>query len=111
MRSSKPPRVATWLLEHFRSGSRNDYITGDLMEAYQCGRSRAWYWRQVLTAITVSFCQEIMSHPVLALRAIAIGWAAWFLYYDGIGPRLMGPFVRRFFVPSGFPFSPSTLIW
>jgi hypothetical protein len=55
MRSSKPPAVATWLLEHLQSGSRNDHITGDLMEAYQHGRSRAWYWKQVLAAIMVSF--------------------------------------------------------
>jgi hypothetical protein len=58
MTSSKPPAVATWLLEHLQSGSRKDHITGDLMEAYQRGRSRAWYWKQVLAAITVSFCQE-----------------------------------------------------
>ena len=81
------------------------------MEAYQRGRSRAWYWKQVLSAIMVSFYQEIMAHPVLAFRAISVGWAAWFLFYDGIGPRLLGPFVRRFFVPSGFPFAPSMLIW
>lgn len=111
MRPSKPPRVATWLLEHFRSGSGNDYIAGDLIEAYQGGRSRAWYWRQVLTAIAVSFHREVMAHPVLALRAIAIGWAAWFSFYDGIGPRLLGPFVRRFFSFSGYPFGPSMLIW
>ena len=40
------------------------------MEAYQRGRSRAWYWKQVLAAIVVSFYQEIMAHPVLAFRAI-----------------------------------------
>jgi TonB family protein len=55
MRPSRPPVVATWLLEHFRSGSTNDCITGDLIEAYQGGCSRAWYWKQVLAAIIVSF--------------------------------------------------------
>ena len=58
MTSSNPPTVATWLLEHLQSGSRNDHITGDLMEAYQRGRSRAWYWKQVLAAIIVNFCQK-----------------------------------------------------
>jgi hypothetical protein len=109
MRSSKPPRVATWLLEHFRSGSGGDYITGDLMEAYQRGRSRAWYWKQVLTAIVVSFYQEIMAHPLLALRAVAIGWAAtWFSFDYGIRP--LAPLLRRFVVFSGYPFGPSMLI-
>ncbi len=109
MRSSKLPRVATWLLEHLQSGSRNDHITGDLMEAYQRGRSRAWYWKQALTAIIVSFYQEIMAHPVLALRAIAIGWtASWFLYDYGVRP--LAPLLRRFIVFSGYPFGPSMLI-
>jgi hypothetical protein len=111
MRSSKPPAVATWLLEHFGSGPRNDHITGDLMEAYEEGRSRGWYWKQVLAAITVSLWHEIVAHPVLTLRAITIGWAAWFSFYYGVGPGLLGPFVRRFFVPSGYPFAPSMLIW
>ena len=81
------------------------------MEAYEQGRSRGWYWKQVLAAIAVSFCQETVAHPVLALRAITIGWAIWFSFYYGVGPRLLGPFARRFFVPSGYPFSPLMLIW
>ena len=60
MRTSRPPVVATWLLEHFRSGSRNDCITGDLMEAYQRGCSRGWYWKQMFAAIIVSYCQEVV---------------------------------------------------
>jgi hypothetical protein len=111
MRSSKPPAVATWLLEQFRCGSRNDYITGDLMEAYQGGSSRGWYWKQVLAAIIVSFYQEIKAHPVLALRAIAVGNGIWFIYRYGVTPRLLSPLVRRFLQPSGFPFSPWVLTW
>jgi len=61
MRNAHPPLLATWLLEHLQFGSRNDHITGDLMEAYQRGRSRAWYWKQVLAAIIVSFCQEVVN--------------------------------------------------
>jgi hypothetical protein len=111
MRSSKPPAVATWLLEHFRSGSRNDYLTGDLMEAYQRGCSRAWYRKQVLVAIVVSFRQEIMAHPVLALRAIAVGMAPWYLYRYGLTPTLLSPLFKRFLQPSGFPLSPWALTW
>ena len=110
MRLSKPPAVATWLLEHFRPGSRNDYITGDLMEAYTSGRSRTWYWKEALAAIVIGICEVVMRNPLLALRAISVGWATLFLFYYGVAPRLLGPFVRRFFLPSGFPFSPSMLV-
>lgn len=111
MRSSKLPAVATWLLEHLRSGSDGDYIAGDLIEAYECGRSRAWYWKEVLAAIIVSFYQEIIAHPVLALRALAIGWATWFLFLDGLAPKLVAPVFRRFFLPSAYPLSPWSLTW
>jgi hypothetical protein len=81
------------------------------MEAYQRGCSRAWYWKQVLAAIMVNFRQEIMAHPVLALRAIAVGMSTWFLYRYGVAPRLLTPIARRFLQPSGFPFSPWALTW
>jgi hypothetical protein len=112
MRSSKLPAAATWLLEHLQSGSRNDHITGDMMEAYQSGRSRAWYWKEVLSAIFVSFCQEIVAHPVLAVRATAIGWAIYLSYQYGVGPRVLTPLVQRF-LPWlwTLPFSPWVLIW
>ena len=74
MRSSKPPTIATWLLH--KVGHTNDALTGDLMEEYLHGRSGAWYWRQVLFAIVVGFGEEIRSHKLLALRAVAVGWAA-----------------------------------
>jgi hypothetical protein len=102
MRSSKPPAVATWLLEHFRSGSENDYIRGDLMEAYEAGRSRTWYWKEVLAAIVVGFRNEIATHPLLALRALSVGWATLFLY--GYGFELLSvPLVKRFVAFSGYP--------
>jgi hypothetical protein len=74
------------------------------MEAYQCGRSRTWYWKEVLAAVVIGIGDEIMRNPLLALRAISVGWATLFLFYYGVAPRLLGPFVRRFFLPSGaFP--------
>lgn len=80
MRSSQPPAGATWLLERFTFGHRNDALIGDLIEEYGNGRSGAWYWRQGLTAIAVAFCQEIRAHKVLAVRAVATGWAVLYVY-------------------------------
>jgi hypothetical protein len=70
----QPPTLATWLLQHFRSGPRNDSVIGDLMEQYHLGRSRTWYWRQVLMAIVISFSTEIWRHKLLTIRAVVAGW-------------------------------------
>jgi hypothetical protein len=79
MNLSQPPIVATWLLQHFRSGRRNDSLTGDLIEEYRRGRSRAWYWRQVLMAIVISFSAEIWHHKLLTTRAVVAGWTSLLL--------------------------------
>jgi hypothetical protein len=59
MTSSKPPALATWLVEHLVSGDKNEALTGDLMEQFRQGRSVAWYWRQVFGAILVGWSKEL----------------------------------------------------
>jgi amino acid transporter len=66
--------AATWLLEQFGCGANNAAVAGDLEERYRQGRSRLWYWRQVLLAIIASAVQEICEQKVLTLRAIFTGW-------------------------------------
>jgi hypothetical protein len=80
MRPSHPPIVATWLLERLRSGSVNECLIGDLMEEYGQGRSRAWYWKQALSAILVSSRDEVRAHVPTAIKALITGWAAQFLF-------------------------------
>jgi hypothetical protein len=46
MKPSKPPALATWLLEHARFSTADGVIAGDLLEEFNRGRSAAWYWRQ-----------------------------------------------------------------
>lgn len=91
MRTSHPPLAATWLLEHFYSSQKNESLIGDLMEEYRCGRSRAWYWREVLGAILVSFFREIRTHSLLAICALATGWTIW-LSYQSVSPPLLNEF-------------------
>jgi hypothetical protein len=74
VKNSKPPAVATWLLNHFGpdpSGPGNDEaFVGDLMEHFQEGRSRLWYWRQVAVAIARPESRFVMT----TVRVLIIGW-------------------------------------
>jgi len=55
-----------WLLRN------NPDLLGDLLEERASGRSRAWYWRQVLVAVGHSIVDEARRHPALTLRAAAL---------------------------------------
>jgi hypothetical protein len=75
MNGSQPSRIATWLFKRLASGPKQDSVLGDLFEQHQRGRSRAWYWWQVLTAIIVGAVYDVHEYYVLTLRAIAL----WFV--------------------------------
>jgi hypothetical protein len=70
--NSKAPALATWLLEHLVPGEK-DAIAGDLVEEFRNGRSRAWFWRQALTAIFLAFCSE--SYRQRSAIVFAMLWA------------------------------------
>lgn len=68
------PGIPRWLLMHFGSGANNDVIMGDLAERYRLGRSRTWYWRQVLATILTSLFNECCENKLLTARALIVGW-------------------------------------
>jgi hypothetical protein len=68
MNSAKPPRLAAWILQEFGPELNQEALAGDLNEAFQQGRSKAWYWRQVLAAIR----WRRLIRPLLA--SALIGW-------------------------------------
>ncbi len=76
MRSSEPPALATWMLEHLTLGDRKESLAGDLLEEFQRRRSVVWYWRQVLGAILVSLSNELRVQwvAVSAQFAFAVVW-------------------------------------
>lgn len=69
MRPNEPPSTATWMLEHLTAGPTNEALAGDLLEGFRCGRSRGWYWRQVLSAIVISCSRKILNHGNVMLFA------------------------------------------
>jgi hypothetical protein len=111
MSTLQPPTVATWLLEHLQSSANKESLAGDLFEEYRQGRSRVWYWKQVLAAITVGLCRELVAHPVLALRAIAMALAVRFLYLYGVAPFLFRA-VKPILPLTWFqPIGPLLIVW
>lgn len=80
------PSIARWLLQHFGSGPNNDAIIGDIAEQYTQGRSRMWYWRQVVTAIAVGMISECWNHKLLAGQALLRGWLVLYWCSYTLGP-------------------------
>ena len=74
---ARAPRVATWLLVRFNSGPHGEAIAGDLLEQYATRNSRAWYWRQVLSAIRADIVSTVRDNKWRTAIAIALGWMAY----------------------------------
>jgi hypothetical protein len=75
----RPPRLALWLLEHAWVGVYREALTGDLIEHYQAGQSRWWFWRQVGYALVIAGIPSTL-HKLLAafgLVALGVGTFAW----------------------------------
>lgn len=70
---NQPPALAHWLLRHFGCSANNEAVVGDLDERYRNGRSRRWYWSQVLIALIVGFIEDIWRHKLFALRVVFVG--------------------------------------
>jgi hypothetical protein len=64
--------AAVWMLERLGLDSA---LAGDLLEESARRRSTIWYWRQVLIAMWTGVWAAILGHKLLALRAVATGWA------------------------------------
>ncbi len=89
MRTTDPPRSAAWVLEHLTLGTNNDALAGDLAECVRSGRSKGWYWRQVVGAVAVGCARTIRGHGTLL--AFAGLWAmfspAWLIFVFAIESR------------------------
>jgi hypothetical protein len=63
MNNREPPRMAVWLLKRWASPYQRESLLGDLHEMYRAGRSRVWYWREVLTALILARIRALRSLP------------------------------------------------
>jgi hypothetical protein len=61
-----PPRLALALLNRFVPD--DEPLTGDLIEEFAAGRSRAWFWRQTIAAVALTAFQR--SDEVRPLRLV-----------------------------------------
>ena len=80
MSSRSAPRAATWLLERVGGRSRIDPLIGDLVEQFEAGRSRLWYWRQAVGTVAIDLAHTLRSHAFSFIAAVAAGFALiWLL--------------------------------
>ena len=68
--SNKPPRLATALLRSF--GPDGPALAGDLLERYQSGESRWWYWRQVIAVVGCASRRELRASGWWSAAAITM---------------------------------------
>ena len=77
------PRVATWLLERIGGRSRFEPLIGDLVEQFENGHSRLWYWRQAVGTVAIDFARSLRLHAFSFIAALAAGWALIWLLDTG----------------------------
>jgi hypothetical protein len=74
------PALALWLLRHACPGRDNEALTGDLLERFHEGRSRAWFWKQVVVAIAVGILVECrrrwpaFAYAIAGAASITFAW-------------------------------------
>jgi hypothetical protein len=59
MKFRPTPPAATWFLKRFGPKPESETVMGDLYEQYQYGRSRSWYWQQVLAIVFLRFYRRM----------------------------------------------------
>lgn len=59
MKFRPTPPAATWFLKRFGPKPESETVIGDLYEQYQYGRSRIWYWQQVLAIVFLRFYRRV----------------------------------------------------
>jgi len=77
MTSRRPPVLAQTLLEWVDPA--NVALHGDLLEEFASGRSRLWYWQQVLAATGVAIARPVRVHGLSGLEPAMLGLIMLFM--------------------------------
>jgi hypothetical protein len=83
----KPPRLATSFLLQF--GRPSDPGVGDGLEQFQAGKSRVWYWRQVVGLIVHAAVDDLRQAPALVVGMMICG-----LLLTMIAPQVITVIIR-----------------
>ncbi len=68
MRFQHAPAIAAWFLKLFCSSAEDESLIGDLLEQYQQGRGRFWYWRQTIAIVFLRLSRNVRQ---LSLSSVA----------------------------------------
>jgi hypothetical protein len=66
-----------WCLTHLADRQRASVIVGDLLERFESGESRAWFWRQTLATLAYGFGRAIRDHGSYFAAALTIASAMY----------------------------------
>ena len=108
MKSIQSITVATWMLEHLAFGSDDEALSGDLLEELHSGRSAAWYWRQVLSAIGAGILRRSGTYALPLLFAAA--WSTLYPAWRAIGRVPLTQSIYERWASLDWPFSTSLTI-
>jgi hypothetical protein len=79
--------LAVWLLWRLYRKRNREAIAGDLIERFREGRSKGWFWRQVLVAILVGASSQLRmlwTEICLAVAGTALIWIfPWWQVFPG----------------------------
>jgi hypothetical protein len=68
-----------------RLGPADEALVGDLVQEFEAGRSRGWFWRQVLAAVWHGAWRGLTMDPVRAIKSVTAAWAVLVLLFWLLG--------------------------
>jgi hypothetical protein len=77
----------TWTSTLLLDLGAQEAFVGDLLEEYASGRSRLWYWQQVLTAIWLLSVRSVGARRTRTLLSVVGGWATLLIAFAVAGDR------------------------
>ncbi len=78
MKPTKLMVLAAWMIEQLSCGLKSEALSGDLLEELHLGRSAAWYWRQVCSAVAAGVLSKFREYALPLIFC-----AAWSSLYRG----------------------------